>query len=129
MVVVALLVLTACDPTGNTNVGGATLYDSSLFGAWLNIQVIPSGEDGNYLRLETKWVFREDASCVRESKAFDLAEGMERTTTLYCTWVADGQTLWLTYSGHTDQVTFNYSFPTQYPDTLYIGDFRFARVP
>ena len=129
VVVVALLVLTACDPTGNLYPGGSGTTDPGLLGPWINKQVIPSGEDGNYTRIITKWVFDSTSSCLRETKTFDLAEGLERTDLRYCTYLVDGRILSLHYVGSADPVEYTYGFPTQHPDTLEIGGFLFARAP
>jgi hypothetical protein len=132
VVVLALLVLGACDPTGNVPVGGYGNNDNTdpqLVGSWRNQHLIPSGDYGDYTRVITTWGFHAEATCSRNTKSLLFSEGIEREETRYCTWVADGRILSLTYAGYTDTVNYTYGFPTQHPDTLDIGGFLFSHVP
>jgi hypothetical protein len=129
-VVLALLGLTACDPTGNADLRAhlePDAIDPLLVGSWVNQHLVP-GSGGGYTRVITKYVFRVETTCARETKTFDLLEGIERTTLRNCAWVADGRVLSLTYEGYGDTVNYIYSFPTQHGDTLDIGGFRFGRA-
>lgn len=128
--VVALLLLTACDPTGIIPVPGEGSYDDTdphLVGSWRNQQLIPS-DDYDYTRVITTWVFTSAATCSRDTKSLLFSEGIERETLRHCTWVADGRVLSLTYEGYTDTVNYTYGFPTQHPDTLDIGGYLFSHV-
>jgi hypothetical protein len=130
VVVVALLALTACDPTGRTTgygEGDSSDTDPQLVGTWRNQHLVPS--TGDYTRVITIWSFTAEAACSRETRTLLFSEGIERTNLRHCTWNADGRTLSLTYAGYTDVVTYPYGFPSQHPDTLDIGGFLFAHVP
>jgi len=132
MVALALLVLSACDPTGNligSGRGGSDDTDPELVGAWRNQHLVPGGSDGDYTRITTTWVFAAEATCSRETRTLLFSEGIERTTLRRCTWTADGRILSLTYEGYTDIVTYPYGFPTHRPDTLDIGGFLFSHAP
>jgi len=131
VVVVALLVVAACDPTGIVHdVGHSHDYDidPQLVGSWRNQHLIPSGDAGDYTRVITVWVFDAAANCSRDTKSLLFSEGIEREQLRTCTWVADGRVLSLTYTGYTDTVNYTYGFPTQHPDTLDIGGFLFNHV-
>ena len=131
MVVVALLGVAACDPTGKMQVGGgdADGTDPELVGAWRNQSLFPGATDGDYTRVITTWVFNAEATCSRNTKTLLWSEGIEREQLRLCTWTADGRILSLTYEGYTDTVNYAYSFPTLHPDTLDIGGFLFSHAP
>jgi len=131
MVVLALLVLGGCDPTGNVQVSGygdTHDTDPQLVGSWRNQHLIPGATAADYTRIITVWVFDTTATCSRDTKSLLFSEGIERDQFRRCTWVADGRILSLTYEGYTDTVNYTYGFPTQHPDTLDIGGYLFSHV-
>jgi hypothetical protein len=131
VVALALLVVAACDPTGNVQVGGYGNNDDTdpqLVGSWRNQHLIPGGSEADYTRITTVWVFTSDASCSRDTKTLLFSEGIERDQFRRCTWTANGRVLVLLYEEAPDTVSYTYGFPTQHPDTLDIGGFLFSHV-
>jgi hypothetical protein len=131
-VVVLLLALTlGCDPTGNVypkdgGEGGGN--NPELVGAWRNVHLEGSYEDGNILRVTTTWTFGADADCARDAETYSLAEDLTYTSHRDCTWKTDARVLAILYAGAPDTVTYIFEFPTTRRDTLSLSGIRFAHV-
>ena len=132
MVVVLLALTLGCDPTGNfypqEGGGDAAGNNPALVGAWRNVHLEGSVEDGNLLKVTTTWSFEADADCTRYAETYSLIEDLTYTSLRVCTWKTDGRVLAIRYNGAPDTVTYTFDFPTTRHDTLSLSGIRFAHV-
>jgi hypothetical protein len=132
VVVVVLALILGCDPTGNIQVpagdGAGAGLNPALVGAWRNVHLEGSYDDGNILRVTTTWRFEADADCARDAETYSLAEDVTFTSRRECTWRTDGRVLGILYTGAPDTVSYIFEFPTSRGDTLSLGGIRFAHV-
>jgi hypothetical protein len=132
VVVVVLALTLGCDPTGNfypqEGGGSGGANNPALVGAWRNVHLEGSYEDGNILRVTTTWTFAADADCDRYAETYSLIEDLTTTSLRACTWKTDGRILAIRYAGASDTVSYTFDFPTTRHDTLSLSGIRFAHV-